>query len=134
PQCCASALAWTVGHDRAQPQLARYLVLRRIWAHALTRWRDTGTLRRVPGLARLVDAGADPEILAAAVRVVVMGVVGDVIMVIDESYDPDAPEDAPYWTLAEMDSQGNLTGREIAGLHESLLDLDPEGVEGAGFF
>jgi hypothetical protein len=67
-------------------------------------------------------------------RIIVMEAVGDMIMVIDESCDLDAPDDAPWWTLAEMDSQGNLTGREIAGLHEDLLELDPTGAEAADFF
>ena len=101
---------------------------------ALTRWRDDSTVRRVPGLARLVDQGADPDLVAAAVRVVVMEAVGDVIMVIDEGYDLDAPDDAPGWVLAETDGAGNLTGREVGGLHESLRQLDPRGTPAADFF
>jgi hypothetical protein len=31
----------------------------------------------------------------------------------------------------ETDSQGNTTGREIIGLHEDLLMLDPSGTGGA---
>ena len=115
-------------------QQARYLVLRSIWAKALMRWRDVETVRRIPQLARLLDRGADLDTLAAAMRIVVMEAVGDVIMVIDESCDLDAPEDAPCWTLAEMDSQGAFTGREIGGLHESLLELDPTGTEAADFY
>lgn len=116
------------------PQQARYLVLRTIWAKALTRWRDTGHLLRTPHMALLLDQGADLDTLAAAVRLVVMEAVGDVIMVIDESCDCDAPDDAPGWTLAEIDSQGNFTGREIGGLHESLLALDPTRAEATDFF
>jgi hypothetical protein len=116
------------------PQQARYLALRCIWAKALTRWRDGSTLRRVPELARLLGQGADPDLVAAAVRVVVMEAVGDVIMVIDEGYDPDAPEDAPGWALAETDGEGNPTGRDVGGLHESLLQLDPSGAQAADFF
>lgn len=115
-------------------QQARYLALRCTWAKALTPWRDSSTFRRVPELARLLDQGADPDLVAAAVRVVVMEAVGDVIMVIDEGYDPDAPDDAPGWVLAETDGEGNPTGRDVGGLHESLLQLDPSGTQAADFF
>jgi len=63
-----------------------------------------------------------------------MRVAGDVIMVIDEGYDPDAPDDAPSWGLAETDGEGNPTGRGVGGLHEDLLTLDPRGVEAVDFF
>jgi hypothetical protein len=116
------------------PQQARYLVLRRIWANALMPWRDPGMLRRNETLAQLLDRGADPELLAEALRGAVFDAVGDVIMIIDEGYDPDAPDNAPGWTLVETDSDGNATGRQVGGLHESLLEVDPNGVEAADFW
>ncbi|MBO0819161.1 MAG: hypothetical protein J2P30_28830 [Actinobacteria bacterium] len=116
------------------PQQARYLVLRRIWANTLMPWRDPGVLHRNEALARLLDRGADQELLAEALRGVVFDAVSGVIMVIDEGYDPDAPDGAPGWTLAETGSDGNATGRRVGGLHESLLDVDPNGVEAADFW
>lgn len=71
------------------PQQARYLVLRRIWANALMPWREPDTLRRNETLAQLLDRGADQELLAKALRGVVFNPVSDVIMIIDEGYDPD---------------------------------------------
>jgi len=115
------------------PQQARYLVLRRIWAKARTQWRDPGMLRRNETLAQLLTRGADQELLAEALRGVVFDAVTAVIMTIDEGYDPDAPDNAPGWTLAETDSDGNTTGRQVGGLHESLLQVDPNGVEAADF-
>lgn len=91
------------------PQQARYLVLRRIWASTLTPWRDPGMLRRNEALAQLLDRGADPEMLAEALRGVVFDAVSGVIMVIDEGYDPDAPDDAPGWALGETGSGGDVT-------------------------
>ena len=116
------------------PQQARYLLLRRIWANTLVPWRDPGMLRRNEALAQLLDRGADQELLAEALRGVVFNAVGDVIMILDEGYDPDAPGDAPGWTLAETASDGNATGRQVGGLHESLLEVDPDGVEAADFW
>jgi len=41
----------------------------------------------------------------------------------------------PGWRLMEVDRQtGELTGREVAALHESLREVDPEGVDGAPLF
>lgn len=119
---------------RGTPQQARYLVLRLIWAKALTRWRDEDVLRRDPALAQLLEQGADQELLTAAVRRVVFDAVGDVIMAIDEGCDLDAPDDAPGWTLMETDSDERATGRIVGGLHESLLQVDPTGAEAADFW
>jgi hypothetical protein len=116
------------------PQQARYLVLRRIWASTLTPWRDPGMLRRNEAVAQLLDRGADPELLAEALRGVVFDTVSGVIMIIDEGYDPDAPGNAPGWTLAETGSGGEVTGRQVSGLHESLLEVDPDGVDATDFW
>lgn len=91
-------------------------------------------LRRNEALAQLLDRGADQELLAEALRGVVFNAVSDVIMILDEGYDPDAPDNAPGWTLAETGSDGNATGRQVGGLHESLLEVDPDGVEAADFW
>jgi hypothetical protein len=115
------------------PQQARYLVLRRIWDEALASWRDPRNLRKYPHLARLIDEGADPGLLAAAIRGVVMETAFAVVMVMDEGYDPDAPDDAPNWFVAETDSEGNPTGRVVNGLHESLYEVDPTGREATDF-
>jgi hypothetical protein len=115
------------------PQQARYLVLRRIWADALTPWRDLSVLRRNEALVQLLDQGTDQELLAEALRGVVFDAVTEIVMIIDAGYDPDAPDNAPGWTLAETDSGGNTTGRLIGGLHESLLEADPNGVEASDF-
>jgi hypothetical protein len=115
------------------PQQARYLVLRRIWANVLQPWRDPAQLRRNEALVRLVDQGADPELLAEALRGVVLRAVGDVIVTIDEGFNLDAPDNAPGWALMEIDCDGRPTGREVGSLRESLLSVDPHGVEAEDF-
>lgn len=116
------------------PQQARYLVLRRVWADALTPWRDPGALRRNDALDSLIRQGADPELLAEAVRGVVFDTVNAMIMILDEGYDPGAPADAPNWALMEVHPDHRLTGRRIDGLHESVLGVDPTGQEATDFW
>lgn len=91
-------------------------------------------LRRNETLAQPLDRGTDQELLAESLRGVIFDAVSNVIMTIDEGYDPDAPDNAPGWTLVETDSDGNATGRQVGGLHESLLAVDPHGVEAADFW
>jgi hypothetical protein len=85
-------------------------VLRRIWATALMPWRDPGTLRRSETLVQLLDRGADQELLAEALRGVIFNAVSAVIVIIDEGYDPDAPDSAPGWTLVETGSGPRTLG------------------------
>jgi hypothetical protein len=65
-------------------------VLRRIWAKALTPWRDQDILHRNLALAQLLEQGSDQDLLTAAVRQAVFDAIWDVIMAIDDGYDPDA--------------------------------------------
>jgi hypothetical protein len=52
------------------------------------------------------------------------------LSVVDEGSDPDADDVCPGWALMELDAEGSLSGRQLGGLHESLLSLDPSGREG----
>jgi hypothetical protein len=125
----ANPAAWAGSKVREGiPERARYLALRRIWATALSPWRDRGTLRRYPSLARLLDRGATRTCWPQPAATSSSNVVGDVIMVIDEGYDPGAPHDSPGWALIETSADSEtITGRAVGGLHESLLQVDPEG-------
>ena len=54
-----------------------------------------------------------------------------VLNAIDDEYDPEVDDDPlPGWRLMELDPQGDLTGRDVGGLHESILGMDPTGREG----
>jgi hypothetical protein len=120
-------------------QQARYLALRRIWSTTIEPWRDQQTPRRYSSLTRLLDNGTDPDLLATAIRQVVLETVFSVISVIDDGYDPTAPGDAPGWALMETrddeddESAMTLTGRDVGCLHESLLEIDPQHTEAADF-
>jgi hypothetical protein len=112
------------------PQQARFLILRRLWRDAVDTWAAPDALDRLPAAKRLLDAGVDRSELVHMARAVALQAVLDVVVAIDEGYDPEAPDDCPGWELVETDPDGNPRGREVGGLHESFLSVDPSGQEG----
>jgi hypothetical protein len=76
-------------------------------------------------LARLRDGQcADYDIAAFAQRVAALTAL-DIVFVIDEGHDPEAPADMPTWSLEETGRDGELTGRSVGGLHESIGQFPP---------
>lgn len=41
----------------------------------------------------------------------------------------DVGRDDPRWALMEVSPDGEMTGRDIGGLHESLIETDPTGLQ-----
>jgi hypothetical protein len=116
------------------PQEARWLVARRVWLDCINSW-TADTVALIPAVQRAVDAGAAPSDVAQAMRVAAYEAAFGVLSLIDEGYDPGAPEDAPGWALVEVRFDGReeseLSGRILDGLHEDVLGADPSGREGA---
>jgi hypothetical protein len=129
------------------PQLARFLVLRRLWRY-IDNWRDESA-NYVPqfiaeaehdpagyfadaGLAmkRMMDAGVTAEDIGRVARMVAYEATFDVLNTIDEGYDWEAGDDLPGWVLVETHTTGEPTERYVQGLHESILSMDPSGREG----
>ncbi|AZC12869.1 hypothetical protein [Microbacterium sp. ABRD28] len=110
-------------------QEARWLAIRQI-REAIT-WTPEG-IRRIPEVTSLLEAGADEQLILAAVREVAREAAFTVLNVIDSTGDPDAPEDSPGWMLLEarVDPEGEpyLTGRDVGALHESLGFPAEDGV------
>lgn len=113
------------------PQLARFMVLRALWREAISPWTDGAALNDVAAAQRLIDAGADPHDVLLVARAGAYEAVAAAAQILDEGEDPNAREGDPGWHLVETDAECNPTGREIAGLHESLRETDPFGDEGA---
>ncbi|TCC65376.1 hypothetical protein E0H73_00010 [Kribbella pittospori] len=115
------------------PQEARWLVLRGIWRD-IDGW-TVDTIAAVPAAQRAVAAGADPADVAQAMRSAAYEAAYGVLSRVDEGYDPEAPTDAPGWSLVEIrfdeSDEGTPSGRVVGGLHESILTADPSGREGA---
>ena len=61
--------------------------------------------------------------LGAVARMVAFETAFSALNHIDEHYAPAASNDAPGWILMELDPAGNLTGRDVAGLHEDILTI-----------
>lgn len=100
-------------------QEARWLVIRQVRG-SIDELVDN--LRSIGEVAALLDSGAEETFVRAAVKAVSREVAFSTSAVIDEGYDPNAPDDAPGWVLMETrsDESGEpaLTGREVGGIHE----------------
>lgn len=110
-------------------QTARFIFLKRVWM-AILAWDRPGELEDMYHTRKLLDDGADRETLATAMRAAAFDIVVSIIGTLDQERDWDAPDNAPGWRFMETDAEGELTGRPVAGLHESLLKLDPSGQDG----
>ncbi len=129
------------------PQLARYCLLRRVWPELIDVYKapqpwisnTVAASERDPrapfsdaGLAlkRLLGNGAQPEDISIVARAVAYEAVFGCLELIDKRRSPHAEDACPGWRLVEVGRDGKLTGRELGGLHESLLSMDPSGREG----
>ena len=126
------------------PQVARFLILRRLWRE-MDMWRDDAdTLlkhvlaeaERNPdgyfadagrAIQKMLAAGIEIEDIARVARMAAYEAMFSLVQVIDDGGDPDSGDDLPGWALAEIDANGEGTGRVVDALHESILELNPEG-------
>lgn len=146
--------AWALSEiEEDIPQLARFLLMRRIWASA-EQWKappsewfgepaqdpaddDDEELAAVPGeeepaflaaqqaVQRILAAGVDPQDLKEIARAVFLHTAFDAVHTVDEGHDPEAGDGLPGWLLIELDAEFTTTGRAIVGLHEDLLTTEP---------
>jgi hypothetical protein len=129
------------------PQLARYVILHHLWTETIDPCRDDlawidnliQDARRDPkgpfadagqALERILAAGAKPRDVGLLARFLAYEAAFSVIHTLDYGYDPEREDELPGWALVERDESGQVTGREIDALHESLLEIDPTGREG----
>jgi hypothetical protein len=130
------------------PQLARFLFLRRIWPDQIDCWshdpeqsitKQIRDAERNPtghfadagaALKRMTERGITADDIASVARMVAYETAFAITDRVDEGHDPDAPGEVPGWILMETDANGRMTGRNVGGLHEDLLTMDPSGREG----
>jgi hypothetical protein len=131
---------------RNMAQLAALTFLHGIWPSLIDTWWDRDWIDRWirdaraygtaaftdagHGLDRLLAAGASHEDLMSIMRAVAYEVAFGMLVRLDDGRDTELTNDYPHWALMEMDAQGELTGRVLESLHESLLSMDPSGREG----
>ncbi|AVT34191.1 hypothetical protein C6361_05355 [Plantactinospora sp. BC1] len=124
---CADPHGWTRSEiEENLPQLARYRFLRTLWPRMIDGWHDGIT--NIPAARRALDAGASRPDLTQLARAVAYETVFAMLQHLGD--DERATAEVPSWTLAEISRTGHITGRQLDGLHEDLLALDPSGREG----
>ena len=117
------------------PQSARFLFLRAVWRRmndALAAAMDD------PVTTAMQANGVAADDIAGVIRRCLYTYAFDTVFLIDEPggtvhyVDPklDVGPADPRWRLMEVSPQGDLTGREVLGLHESLLEEDFVSAEG----
>jgi len=118
--------------DEDIAQLARFLVLRLIWEQELQPLREG----KLPYATRLAEAEADLDLVREVCEAVAGGLLFSVLTLIDGDWVDDrlSDPDMPGWRLMEVDRKtGELTGRDVGALHESVDEVDPEGRDGDPF-
>jgi hypothetical protein len=128
-------------------QVARAIVLWRLWPEAIDRFagdlswideaiaegeRDANAPFADAGaaLSAALAAGVSREDIGKIAQSVAFSAVFSTLYRIDEGADYEF-DDGPGWVLMELDQEtGQPTGRDVGGLHESLLETDPTGREG----
>jgi len=103
-------------------QAARFSFLRAVWRD-LDQWRNEATTEAY--LAELDVDAAVRERLGGVLAKVALQAALDVVMVLDNEEDVGSVDELPGWRLMELDTEGNLSGRDVGGLHESFYDVDP---------
>ncbi len=122
------------------PQFARYLLLENIGVETIGRSREFMTwLERemtkaetrsdlasndaAAALNRLLDLRASIDDLSKIARYAIEAALFRTLVVIDNGWDDkheSLVDQAPGWVMAEIDTEGNPTGRLTGGLHESF--------------
>ncbi len=145
----AEALVATEITDN-RPAVTRWLFLQQLWPGiidgyaASTEWIDrfiTQTTADPTGsfadaghaMKRMVAAGVPTTDIAQVMRFAAYEAVFGVLSFIDDGFVQNIEGEEVEgrgWALVETDAEGELTGRTLDGLHESLLSMDPSGREG----
>ena len=146
---CATPELWVRSEvSEAFCQFATYLILSKIWRCEIDHpWSETPETwikefsqtvgqTRLPvfddaaaALQRLQEAQVSAKDLGAVARLVAYSTAFGVLNLLDEGSNRHAVGETPGWSLRETDAEGNLTGRSVEGLHESLLSIHEESLK-----
>jgi hypothetical protein len=135
---CDDPEAWADSElEENSPQLARFLLCRTIWEHAIEPWRQENPLAEYSEARALLTAGTDADQLRRLGGKIAYQTMTAVVNAIDQQQyvgAADVPQDAPGWMIMEVDGESlEPTGRNAGFIHESILAVDPTGTEGAEF-
>jgi hypothetical protein len=130
--------------DEGINQLHRFLFLRQAWSLVIPEgdcsWIDAqiANSERVPGtpfagtgraLGRLLDSGAERELIAETVRGMQAELLFGLCYLLEDPGLHDEKAFSVGWALVETDENGEPTASPIVGIHESVLETDPTGRE-----
>lgn len=125
------------------PEVMRFLFLSAIRCHAMDNYLFVGSkgssLPKIvdPGVIgdeaeaafkRLIASGSDVNDILRISRASAAEAVNDVVNILDDGHNWDAPDEAPGWTLVETVGD-EITGRHADGLHESLFCVFDDDAE-----
>jgi len=112
-------------------QTARYIVLSRIRRETIDKWSTPGEIDRDSQysdeyksiVSQLKSLGASEDLLVQFAKNIAYSTAFSICYIIDEGVDPWGPEEAPGWSPVEINSEGELTGRDVGSIHESLSEV-----------
>lgn len=121
--------------DEGIPQLARFLFLRQAWKSIVRKgdpsWIDEQLAAKSltsgagPALERLLAAGASAIDLSEVVRVMQWRLLFALCYLLDDPGEVEEEVADISWRLFQVDAAGNPVA-ELTGLHESVLETDPD--------
>ena len=130
--------------DEGINQLHRYMFLRQAWGLVVPdqdqSWIDAQIAYSAArpdepfagvgaALRRLIEAGADRQLLSDVVRGMQAELLSGLCYLLEDPSIEEAEAAHIGWRLVETDEDYNPTGTPIGGLHESVLETDPTGRE-----
>jgi hypothetical protein len=119
------------------PQLARFLVLDRVRRECFEKWYARDALNSAARydndfedlLGQLREHGVRDDTIAALAHAVARQTAMDVVYIIDEGHDPNAPRHTPSWSLQETDAKGEPMDGASAACTKASVSLMSGGGE-----
>jgi hypothetical protein len=116
-------------------QTARYLFLRGVWRRMVEEFDSAVGSHEAE---RLRAAGGSADDVRRLLRRSFYLLAGNLLYMLDApdgttwSTEPivDVADDDPRWILCEVAPDGEITGRDVVGLHETFSELEPRGDDG----
>ncbi|MFN7572147.1 MAG: hypothetical protein ACK5TK_11955 [Betaproteobacteria bacterium] len=120
---CAHPEGWIFSEFSENiPQFARFALLKSLWERAITPaiendfWLNSGAMREILKKVERVLSSDEKEQLFSEIG---KALGFHMLNVLDEGIHS---EELPGWSVIELSAEGEPTGREIGGLHESLME------------
>jgi hypothetical protein len=126
------------------PQILRFMFLKRAWESVPGDLNASWVTEAIESsqsspdgpyagfgkaLAACLDRGVSQSDIVEIVRCAKASMLFDIAYLLEAPEPFDGSLSDVEWGLFQVDEDGNPIGRQIAGLHESVLEMDPTGRE-----